>query len=274
MCPGLQQTIDASELAAPIISSELVHAPVNFICCEPQQWHYRGVSHVLLNNAAAGGNSNSSSGGQSEGSISVDVSRAMVAKLAASPSFRLLVTTAPLPFQHHLVHIGDVKLRTDAANATFGSSPTGSASGGAGGSHPEEPRQSSATAIGAAVSSIVSAGELHTKGQLPPPESLQGDSEEGHLELFFYSKSYESAPAGTLASLYCTQGICCLPGPALHSLAAAHTAGLPLEQQKQLQMAGGAGGGGARPTLGLPPLAAHTSAYKRIESTRSFWQPK
>ena len=72
----------------------MLTSSLSYIASEPHEYHYRNATHVILRNAPPG------SGGPMSDPPAV---RALVAKLCASPSFKLLATTSPLPFQHSLV---------------------------------------------------------------------------------------------------------------------------------------------------------------------------
>jgi len=92
----LPQLVQAARTCEPVVKSGLMRSSVNFIGADPQHWHYKSTTHVLLHNDGAG--------------IDPTTCRAIVSKLAALPTFKLLATTTPLPFQHHLVHVGETVL--------------------------------------------------------------------------------------------------------------------------------------------------------------------
>ena len=233
---------------------------------------------MLLHNAGSG--------------MHADACRVAVAKLAASPSFRLLLTTAPLPFQHDLVHIGDADLNADsiitrALGTTKINIDGGSAANSAAAEKPPPPPSrnngDSATPAGAAkeqarfLACILAASKISTQVRLTlsrqqyPPR----DASAGRLSL--YSTSFQAAPPGTLAALYCRDGVCTLPGPTLRSpLAggrrAAGSRAVPADPKEGATAVGRRAaesaweGSGSSPSgskeapWGLPPLAAHTSA--------------
>ncbi len=180
----LQTAVDASRMTSPVLQSDLLQAPVSFICAEPQLWHYREATHVILHN---------------DSSMSREASRAIAAKLTASSAFQLLLTTAPLPFQTNLLHIGETTLDVKSVRTAR--------------------QRADAEHSGAQWKGI------HTMSRARSMVAAALGSRRVHL----YATSFEVVPAGTLAELFCTDGLCCLP---------------------QSWQAGA-----------LPPLAAHTSAY-------------
>ena len=231
---------------------------------------------MLLHNAGSG--------------MHADACRVAVAKLAASPSFRLLLTTAPLPFQHDLIHIGDVDLNVDSIiSRALGTTKINTDGGSAANSAAEKPPQpsrssgDSGTPAGAAkeqarfLACILAASKISTqvRSALSRQQYPPRDASAGRLSL--YSTSFQAAPPGTLAALYCRDGVCTLPGPTLRSpLAggrrAAGSRAVPADPKEGATAVGRRAaesaweGSGSSPSgskeapWGLPPLAAHTSA--------------
>lgn len=248
------------------------------------RWHYRDVTHVLLHNAG----------------MPADACRMTAAKLAASPSFRLLLATAPLPFQHDLVHIGDVDLSAGSILARALGTTRVTTTSGSAAPKPAPPSgnigDSSSTPDGAVreqarfLACILAAGEIAAQvrsallRQHPQVEPLRQQSPPPHAGpssslLSLYSTSFQAAPPGTLAALYCREGVCTLPGPTLRSpLAGGRRAAgsravpaAPLEgadaagrraAESAWEGTGSSRSGSKEPPWGLPPLAAHTSVCR------------
>ena len=226
--PDLESSIESSKLASPLLASNMIHSPLTFVSCEARNWHYRNVSHVLLHNHVDGG-------------VSADDCRMIAAKLAASPSFMLLVTTEPLPFQHHLIHIGDSELPLPGAASDVHLAPVP-------GGYSMMPKSQEK-------SNIVALDQNDTLQRMHPEASSSFQASDDMLgssldaqqlleakgrRVYMYSTSYEAAPTGTLAALYCVSGVCCLPS---------QQAWIGRMDSSSLR-------GGMKPSL--PPLAAHT----------------
>ena len=225
--PDLQCSIESSKLVSPLLASDMVHAPLTFVSCEARSWHYKNISHVLLHN-------------DDDGGVSADDCRSIAAKLAASPSFRLLITTAPLPFQHHLVHIGDRELCGDTQEGPSAVRSVCSAAGrlGKGNIVAWDPKVRSQSEKG--ISCQISSRRSEPSASSPSPSSHEAKQwPETGRRVFLYSTSYEAAPTGTLAELYCVSGVCCLPS----------------------QQAWNRKVGCSNLPLSLPPLAAHLYDY-------------
>lgn len=193
--PSLQRTVDASQLSAPLVQAPgLLQGAVSFLCAPPENWHYRGVTHVLLHNARG----------------TTDACRGVVARLAASPTFRMLLTMTPLPFQTSLVYIGELSLKLEEAEGEVALV-----------------KESSSSGIDEPISFSSSTSSL--KRMLTPPKRLPPSATSPRV--YIYSTSWSNVPVGTLATLYCSNGVCHLPPAAARGLS-------------------------------LPPLAAHTSSYQ------------
>ena len=136
--------------------------------------------------------------------------RAVSARLASSPTFQLLITTAPLPFQTHLVHLGDASL-----NYRDGSSG------------------------GSVITGADARPGTHRSSSLS-----SWDTASIHL----YSTSFAAAPIGTISSLYCHEGVCCLPSSVVHAIPRQACGTKPIRDA----------------WVELPPLAAHTAAVQDL----------
>lgn len=238
LCPDLQHTVDASQLCSSIIQAGLVKCPVSFICAEPRLWHFHSVTHVLLHN-------------RGPGAVDAAACRSIATRLAASPSFQVLVTTSPLPFQHHLVYIGDANLDLDPPSSCTSDEPSPPpAPAAASAASPSKDHPENATPH--RHSSDTHSDSPHTiRAAMNGSQGLRNRlaSTQGNRTVHIYSTSFSTVPAGTLASLYCRGGICCLPGNAFH-------AG-PRQEGRRVAGAG-------RSCLELPPLAVHTASYQDL----------
>ena len=220
---------------------------------------YKDVSHVLLHNRA----------GAAAG-FGADVCRSVADRLAASPSFRLMITTAPLPWQTSLVHIGEAVLRPSAQEASeeqSGAAPTSSClsdtgiwenrkderssvgddvldpstwflgvsnalrSSGDGGrtrrvsrdstpvpqqSRSSTPRHTPAEGVQSSQRRLSLQRRLSSDGG-PALFSSSGDGNSEPRHVYLYSTSFDAAPTATLAALYCSAGVCCLPSQAFYA---------------------------------------------------------
>ncbi|GAX81689.1 hypothetical protein CEUSTIGMA_g9117.t1 [Chlamydomonas eustigma] len=207
ICPDLQQAVNASQLASSLTHSDLLQAPVSFVCSHAHSWHYRGASHILLHN-----------NGERD-HVSLDACRTIAAKLSTSPDFKLLLTTAPLPFQPHLVHVGETDLQAPQSFL-----PPAGDEAVEEASHIQMMSSSADTDNQLGAHSSIKGQDLSSHKHAAQHKSInpQWSSREKLLEgrtnisslgtLHMYSTSLEAAPVGTLANLYCRSGVCCLPG--------------------------------------------------------------
>eukprot|EP00798_Chlamydomonas_sp_ICE-L_P011510 gene11510-34223_t len=198
--PNLDQLVLASKIAAPLQHNHILACPLKFNCCEIAEYHYINATHVILQNAPSG------SGGVMSDPTAC---RVLVEKLAASPVFKLLVTTSPLPIQASLVKL--------AASPVFKLLVTTS----------PLPIQASLVHLGEFFIGSCEPDKAqmychlyshsHPNHTLSPVQHL-GEfllgtcgPDKARMYCHLYSTSFENAPIGTIAQLYSKDGICVLP---------------------------------------------------------------